>query len=132
MGSSHGVICQACGTAFRVFGGGGFFFDLLHCDQCGEAKSVSHQELGDIHLGFVKGLPGPYAVSRSALDQRIKEGFTGPVLTGEEYRAAAEESLEPCSCGGRFRYDAPMRCPTCRSTAERWEPDPSAGMALYD
>lgn len=52
--------CRTCGTRFQVRSGGGFFFDLLHCEACGEAKSVGHQELGDIHLGFVKGLPGPY------------------------------------------------------------------------
>ncbi len=52
MGSASGFICKACGTQFTVRRGGGFFFDLLHCDTCGTARSVSHEDLGDIHLGF--------------------------------------------------------------------------------
>jgi hypothetical protein len=46
MGSATGYICRTCGTRFRIRSGGGFVFDLLHCDTCGEAKSVGHQELG--------------------------------------------------------------------------------------
>lgn len=40
MGSAAGYICKACETRFTVRNGGGFFFDLLHCDACGESKSV--------------------------------------------------------------------------------------------
>ena len=58
MGSASGYICRTCGARFQVRSGGGFFFDLLHCDTCGEAKSVGHQELGDIHLRFVKASRG--------------------------------------------------------------------------
>jgi hypothetical protein len=115
-----------------VSSGGGFFFDLLHCDTCGETKSVGHQELGDIHLGFVKGLPGPYAVSRSRLDQQIKETYEGEPLTRDEYHAAAEGTLDPCACGGRFRYDAPARCPGCRSTSDQWDEDPHGMRMHYD
>lgn len=132
MGSQAGYICRTCGTAFTVRSGGGFFFDLLHCDACGETKSVSHQELGDIHLGFVKGLPGPYAVARSRMDRQIKDTYEGEPLTRDEYHAAAEATLEACACGGRFRYDAPARCPGCRSTHEQWDGDPAAGHVLYD
>ena len=132
MGSACGYICRSCRTRFQVRSGGGFFFDLLHCDACGEAKSVGHQELGDIHLGFVKGLPGPYAVARSAMDRRIQHEYPGEPLTRDEYAAAAEATLEPCSCGGRFRYDAQARCPACRSTSELWDRDPKASSRLYD
>jgi hypothetical protein len=132
MGSDSSHICSACGSRFRISTGGGFFFDLLHCDRCGQAKSVGHEELGDIHLGYVKGLPGPYAVSRMELDSRIKQEFTGPVLSRQEYRQAAEATLGPCRCGGRFRYDAPARCPSCRSTSEAWDPDPTAPRIIYD
>jgi hypothetical protein len=113
-------------------GGGGFFFDLLHCDACGATESVSHQDLGDMHLGFVKGLPGPYAVSRMRLDEEIKATYQGEPLTRDEYHAAAEATLEPCACGGHFRYDAPARCPECRSTGDQWDDDPHGGHAFYD
>jgi hypothetical protein len=132
MGSATGHICKACGTQFTVRSGGGFFFDLLHCDTCGEAKSVAHEELGEIHLRFVKGLPGPYATARSEMDRRIQREYPGEPLTRAEYHAAAKATLVPCSCGGSFRYDAPARCPTCRSTTDQWDHDPEAPGVLYD
>ena len=89
-------------------------------------------DLGDIHLAFVKGLPGPYAVSRSAIDREIKARFPGAPLDREAYHDAAEATLEACECGGRFRYDAPARCPVCRSTSELWDRDQRISMVLYD
>jgi hypothetical protein len=112
--------------------GGGFFFDLLHCDTCGADQGVGHQDMGDIHLRFVKGLPGPYAVSRSEMDGRIQREYPGGPLTRAEYHAAVEATLEPCSCGGRFRYDAAARCPGCRSTDDQWDWDQTAPSVLYD
>lgn len=132
MGNASGYICRTCGARFQARSGGGFFFDLLHCDTCGEAKSVGHQELGDIHLRFVKGLPGPYAVARSVMDRRIQREYPGEPLTRAEYHAAAETTLDPCSCGGRFRYDAQARCPACRSTSEVWDRDAEGLSMFYD
>ncbi len=132
MGSTTVFKCRGCRKKFGVQSGGGFFFDLLHCDTCGTARSVGHQELGDIHLGFVKGLPGPYAVSRAAMDEQIKAEYPGEPLSRHQYHAAAEATLEPCDCGGRFRYDAPARCPKCRSTSEMWDRDARAGTMHYD
>ena len=132
MGSASGYICKACGRRFTVRSGGGFFFDLLHCDTCGATHSVGHQELGDIHLGFVKGLPGPYAVARAAMDRQIKETYQGRPLTRAAYHAAAEATLDRCACGGHFTYDAPARCPGCRATEEQWDEDPAAGHMFYD
>jgi hypothetical protein len=123
---------MTCDARFVVRSGGGFFFDLLHCDACGDTRSVGHKDLGDIHLGFVKGLPGPYAVARLAMDRQIKETYPGPSLTRAEYHAAAEATLEACACGGRFRYDAIARCPSCRSTSKVWVSDPDAPSVLYD
>lgn len=132
MGSATGYICRACGARFSARSGGGFVFDLLHCDTCGRTQSIGHQELGDIHLRFVKGLPGPYAVSRTEMDRRIQREYAGTPLTPDQYHAAAEGTLDPCSCGGRFRYEAPARCPGCRSTSEQWDPDPRASRVFYD
>ena len=132
MGWQTGHICRACGIRFAVNSGGGFFFDLLHCDVCGRTRSVRHQDLGDIHLGFVKGLPGPYAVARSAMDRRIQAEYPGKPISRDDYHAAAEATLDPCECGGRFRYGAPARCPECRSTSELWDDDPRAGITHYD
>ena len=132
MGTASGQVCRACGTTFVVHSGGGFFFDELHCDQCGRSQGVRHKDLGDIHLRFVKGLDVPYAIIRAEMDRRIQAEYPGEPLSEAEYHAAVEATLEPCSCGGRFRYDAPPRCPTCRSTREQWDRDPRGGTAHYD
>ena len=132
MGSSTGHICRSCGTTFIVRTGGGFYFDQLHCDRCGATRGVKHEDMGEIHLRFIKGLPGPYTVSRAKMDRRIQLEYPGEPLDRDGYHAAVEATLEPCACGGRFRYGAPPRCPTCRSTREMWDQDPKAGRALYD
>ncbi len=115
-----------------VRNGGGFFFDLLHCDACGESKGISHESLGDIHLRFIKGLLRPYAVARAAMNERIRQEFQGEPLDRVGYHEAAELTLEPCACGGHFRYDAPARCPKCRSTSENWVRDRAARGMHYD
>jgi hypothetical protein len=130
MGQQTKRRCLACGKRFQVEQGGGFFFDLLHCDRCGEARSIGHEEMGDIHLGYIKGLPGPYAVARREMDEDILRTFSGPALTRAEYQAAVEGLVGACACGGAFSYAAPARCPGCGSTEERWS-EPSE-MLLYD
>ena len=120
MGSVIEYRCEACGTDISVSEGGGFFFDRLHCDRCGKSATISHQDLGDIHLRFVKGLKTPYALARAAMDRDIQANYPGEPISRAEYRALAEATLKPCECGGRFRYDAPSRCPGCRSTREAW------------
>jgi hypothetical protein len=132
VGSAAGYICRACGTRFGTRSGGGFFFDLLHCDTCGAVRTVRHRDLGDIHLRFVKGLPSPYAVVRLEMDRRIQREYPGEPLNTAEYHAAAEATLDPCSCGGRFRYDSPARCPQCRSMSEQWDTNPDAPGMSYD
>jgi hypothetical protein len=132
MGSRSGFICRACGARFAVSSGGGFYFDLLHCDTCGASRSVGHRELGDIHLSFVKGLPGPYAVTRSDMDRQIQRDYPGEPIDRATYHAMAEATLEPCPCGGRFSYDAPPRCPKCRALRDQWDRDPKAPTMMYD
>ena len=132
LGPISGYICRTCGTRVRAREGGGFFFDLLHCDECGRTNSVRHQDKGEIHLRFVKGLPSPYAVARATMDRHIQRMYRGEPLSREGYHTAVEDTLEACPCGGRFRYGAPARCPNCRSTKEHWDVDPMASRAFYD
>jgi DNA-directed RNA polymerase subunit M/transcription elongation factor TFIIS len=42
MGTRHWATCNKCGKEFYVSDGGGFRFEMLHCDKCGREKSVSH------------------------------------------------------------------------------------------
>ena len=39
MGSSYTARCKACGEVFTASSGGGFNFQLLHCDTCGKERA---------------------------------------------------------------------------------------------
>ncbi|MEK7207844.1 MAG: hypothetical protein AAB134_08195 [Pseudomonadota bacterium] len=43
-------------------------------------------------------------------------GAKHPWTLSEKEKAKVEENLKPCSCGGRFRFDAPPRCPVCNAS----------------
>lgn len=103
MGHSYEAVCKDCGHHFVVWDGGGFGFDLLRCDQCGETKGLSHKELGGL--------------------QRI-----GDFDEGESYLEALAALTGLCHCDGHFRYHAPIRCPECRSTAM----ENGVGLLMYD
>jgi len=94
MGCSYHVKCLQCDNNFDVNSGGGFFFHLLHCDLCGKDKSIGFDEIGELHLRYIKGLPGPYCVASSSLDQHIKDNYPG----------------EPMSEGGIPRRGGADRC----------------------
>ena len=42
------------------------------------------------------------------------------------------DELHCDACGGRYRYDAPPRCPGCRSTSEMWAEDEAGESVIYD
>jgi rubrerythrin len=122
MGSGTGYQCRTCGTRFEAEEGGGFFFDLLHCDGCGRADSVAHSEMGDVHLAYVKGLKTPYAIARAEMDREIQQTHQGQPIDEAAYHAAVERQVPVCACGGTFTYAARPRCPRCGSTEEQWAP----------
>jgi hypothetical protein len=66
MGAGISAKCLDCGSEFTVNEGGGLSFHLLRCDTCGETKGVGFGELGELHLRYLKGLPGPYSVVTAA------------------------------------------------------------------
>jgi hypothetical protein len=115
VGTTRGVVCQECGHRYQASEGGGFFFHLLHCDRCGRERSIDFDELGDAHLRYVKGLPGPWTVGTMDADKHIEETYPAEALSEDEYRAIAEKAAGPCECGGRFSMKAPPRCPRCKS-----------------
>lgn len=65
-------------------------------------------------------------------DRRVQPEYPGEPLSEDEYHAAVEAALEPCACGGAFRYDAPARCPSCRSAEETWALDPDGPTMFID
>jgi len=93
MGMSFGVICKGCGHKYMVNIGGGFFFDLLHCDTCGAEKSVERS--------FRRGLP---------------KGRSGDIPN-------KKLKPQKCGCGGRFSERASARCPVCKSPDYKEDPN---------
>lgn len=108
--------CGKCGAEFTASDGGAFFYRLLRCDRCGATKSVSFDDLGDLFLGYIKGLPGPYSSASATRDQWVRDNYAGEAIPEEAYRRGVEQFTGHCECGGAFTFDAPRRCPECRST----------------
>ena len=116
MGTGYRATCEKCGKKFDVNDGGGFFFHLLHCNKCGKEKSISFDKIGEPHLRYIKGLGTPYCIASSQHDEYIQKNYPGEPLSEKEYHKAVEKIGGKCKCGGLFRFNAPPRCPKCRST----------------
>lgn len=130
MGIQYYGICKNCGRRFKIMDGGGFTFHMLRCDTCGKHKSVKFEQLGELHLRYLKGLNQPYSLATAHYDSLIKELFPGEPLPKDSYEAAIEEFVGKCKCGGQFRFKASPRCPRCRSTD--FEEDPKGSALFYD
>ena len=115
MGGTYQATCNACKHEFSVDEGGGFVFHLLRCDKCGKTKEIDFASLGEAHLRYIKGLPGPYCVVTRDSDKDIQDNYPGEPLSEEEYHAIVENVAGNCKCRGAFKFDAPPRCPKCKS-----------------
>ncbi len=73
MGHIAGAKCFDCGELFAMDSGGGFFFHLLRCDGCGATKTIGFDELGELHLRYLKGLSEPYCVASSEHDENVRK-----------------------------------------------------------
>lgn len=115
MGQGCTAICKDCGNEFTANIGGGFFFHLLHCHRCGKEKFVGFDELGEIHLRYIKGLSGPYCMASASMDENIQNNYQGKPLSEKEYHTEVEKYAGNCECGGKFKFNAKPRCPACKS-----------------
>jgi len=110
MGSLFDATCRECGTVFQASHGHGRRFQELRCDACGEARLIRHDEIA-----------GPLRRFRRAGEvagdiDDMEEGDRAFERARSEFEGEVEAFAGECSCGGRFCYDAPLRCPSCRST----------------
>lgn len=115
MGCTFEAECRDCHHQFVGHSGGGFIFHLLRCDTCGADKGLSFREIGELHLRYLKGLPGPYCMASAEHDRDVREQYTGEPISEEEYHRQVEAMAGACHCGGCFRFGVPLRCPNCRS-----------------
>ena len=119
MGYASEAACLDCGREFRACCGGGSFFHLLRCDTCGEDKGLSFDEIGEPHLRYLKGLQGLYCLASEEHDRDVRGHHPGEPISEEEYHRQVEAIAGACHCGGCFRFQAPLRCPDCRSANVR-------------
>lgn len=68
----------------------------------------------------------PYSVATAVRDEEVRETTPGPLPLIE---SEIETLLRKHRCGGRFRFDAPPRCPKCRSTDVACDEGPTI---MYD
>ncbi|NPV50676.1 MAG: hypothetical protein HPY60_05705 [Candidatus Methanofastidiosum sp.] len=130
MGCSYNVICKKCGAEYRISSGGGFTFHKLHCDRCGMEKDIFFMELGDLHNGYLKGLKVPYCMATAKHDKFVQENYTGEVIYKEQYHREIEKYAGNCECGGKYKFNAPTRCPKCGAAES--EPALDEGIIMYD
>ncbi len=115
MGQVVRARCLECGEHFTLSRGGGFTFHLLACETCGRTTAISFAALGELHLRYLKGLPGPYCLATAEHDERVRTASDVRPISTEEYHRQIEELLGKCRCGGKYAFAAPPRCPRCRS-----------------
>jgi len=130
MGSGCDAICDRCGYKFQANIGGGFIFHLLHCDKCGSEKSIGFDEIGETHLKFLKGLPGPYCIATQESDKYVQDNYPGEPISEKEYNREVENLAGSCKCGGQYTFESPPRCPKCKSA--KWTRDPEGTGMYYD
>ena len=130
MGTLYSAICNDCGAKFQVSEGGGFIFHLLRCDKCGSCKSINFESLGDIHKKYIKGLAVPYSTATAEKDNYIKKNYPGEPIGQQEYHREVEKIAGICKCGGQYKFNAPPRCPNCKSV--NIINDPEGRMICYD
>ena len=93
----------------------GIHLHSLRCDKCGGGKEIAFEEIGEPHRRFVKGLSVPYSGVTAAEDREIQDNYSGEPLSEEEYHREVEKIVGGCDRGGRFKFDAPVRCSKCKS-----------------
>jgi hypothetical protein len=115
LGSSSAAQCLDCKGQFTVDHGGGFRFHQLRCVRCGQATTIGFDELGDLHVRYLKGSERPYTLVFEGEHRYVREHVDVEPLSSEEYYAAVAAAAGNCDCGGTLSFDAPARCPKCGS-----------------
>lgn len=100
MGIGHDAICNNCGKHFQANEGCSMISELLHCELCGKERWTSFSNFGS------------YPSESPAYEQGI------------------DKMVSVCKCGGEFKASAPARCPHCKSSD--WRADPEGRIIYYD
>ena len=124
MGHTVEAKCLDCGKTTTVEHGGGFTFHLLRCDKCGETTAIGFDDLGELHLRYLKGLPDSYCGASAEHDRHVQENVPVEPISEDEYHSGVEKIAGKCECGGNYIFNTPPRCHACRSDRlEEGKPD---------
>ncbi len=116
MGIEFEARCKDCGAILSIGCVSGDDFSLLlRCDICGGEKPIRDDETEEIRSKDLKRLSLPDHVASSDHDKGMKENYQGELVSEEEYLREVERIAGKCKCGGNPKFDAPPRCPKCRS-----------------
>jgi len=50
---------------------------MLRCDQCGKEKRIGFDEIPELHMWYLKGLPGPYCIATAERGKQVQDHFKG-------------------------------------------------------
>jgi DNA-directed RNA polymerase subunit RPC12/RpoP len=82
--------------------------------RCGRAKAIGFEDLGDLHLRYLKGSDRPYTIAYAGEHRHVREHLEIEPMTRDDYYDAVEKAYK-CDCGGKLSFDASARCPKCGS-----------------
>jgi hypothetical protein len=126
------AICNRCETRFDAAWGHTRRGFCLRCAECGRPLGVPKDEVeeppgSNVQLSQlvaeVEATPKP---PKRSLGELVEELVArGPSPEWIAWQQRVEATPPACACGGRYRFDAPSRCPQCRSADHRI--DPSGG-----
>ncbi len=115
MGHIAPAKCLDCGEAFRVRQGGSFTSHLLRCDACGKTRLVHLKESHQLRSRHGQGCLDEEISRESGRHSEESDSAGIEPVTEADYRQELESLVGTCECGGRHTFDAPARCPSCRS-----------------
>jgi hypothetical protein len=102
--------CFDCDSVFYHESGGGFGFHSLDCDKCGKHKLLDFSKLRDIQRRHFHKHPAGCGTTWLYV-REVNLGNNQDTYYTEVERAAGN-----CECEGKYRFNAPTRCPKCKST----------------
>jgi DNA-directed RNA polymerase subunit RPC12/RpoP len=116
------VRCARCSTLFAVGHDDDETHHLLRCRRCGREKALDCEDVTE----FFSDAPFSSFWQTGVPSESGK--FTEPVKNGapaneRRYRFTVERLAGLCVCGSVFKFSGKPRCPRCRSSVYRFEPE---------
>lgn len=116
------VRCARCSTLFAVGHDDDVTHHLLRCRRCGREKVLDCEDISE----FFSDAPSDSAwhtgtpPDSATFPEPVKNGA---LVNERKYRFMVERLAGQCVCGSEFKFSGKPRCPRCRSSVYRFEPE---------